>query len=283
MQRILFPTDFSENAWNAIVFALSLFKNEECEFFILNVFQLGSSGLVTTINRANETRLYQVTKEESKRGLEKTLKRIEESYENPKHKFNSLIRISTLTNAIRQVVFDKDIDYIIMGTKGATGLKEVFMGSNTYKTIKNVDLCPIIAVPDDFKHDTIETILFITGLEHAYHTYEVKPMIDIAKILNAKIRVLYLGDINTLEPHQKTAHELIQKRLKGVNHELIILKKEKPINITIKELVEENNDIGIVCMINYWHSFFEKITNERVIKKVAFNTQVPFLVMHLYD
>lgn len=283
MKRILLPTDFSENAWNAIEFALSLFKNEQCDFFLLNAFQLGSSGLVTTMNRANETRLYQITKEESKSGLQKVLKRITVQYDNPKHKFDILSRVSTLTSAIRQVVFDKDIDYIIMGTKGATGLKEVFMGSNAYKTIKNIDLCPIITVPDDFKHDTIETILFITGFEHTYHTYEIKPMIDMAKILDAKIKVLYLGDINTLEPHQKTAHELIQKRLKGVNHELIILKKEKPINVTIKELVEENNDIGIVCMINYWHSFFEKITHERVIKKVAFNTKVPFLVMHLYD
>ncbi|PWL37653.1 hypothetical protein DKG77_15250 [Flagellimonas aquimarina] len=283
MQRILFPTDFSENAWNAVAFALSLFKNEECEFFIMNVFQLGSSGLVTTMNRANETRLYKITKEESKKGLQSVLKRIEENYDNPKHKFNTLIRVSTLTNAIRQVVFDKDIDYIIMGTKGATGLKEVFMGSNAYKTIKNINLCPIIAVPDDFEQNVIETILFITGFEHIYHTYEIKPMVDIAKILSAKIRVLYLGDLNSLEPHQKTAYELIQKRLKIVEHEIVILKKEKPINVMIKELVEENNDIGVVCMINYWHSFLEKITHEPVIKKVAFNTKVPFLVMHLYD
>ena len=62
-----------------------------------------------------------------------------QSKEDPKHKFNTLIRVSTLTNAIRQVVFDKDIDFIVMGTKGATGLKEVFMGSNAYKIIKNIN------------------------------------------------------------------------------------------------------------------------------------------------
>lgn len=283
MKRILFPTDFSENARNAIVFALSLFKNEPCEFFLLNTFQVGSSGLITTMSRTNQTRLYQITKEASKKGLQNELKFIDEHYDNPKHKFNILMWVSTLTNAVRQVVFDKDIDYLIMGTKGATGLKEIFMGSNAYKIIKNIDLCPIIAVPDNFEQNTIETILFITGFEHIHHSYEIKPMIDIAKILNAKIRVLYLGDVNTLEPHQKTAYELIQKRLKSVDHELIILKKEKPINLIIKELVEENDDIGIVCMINYWHSFFEKITHEPVIKKVTFNTKVPFLVMHLYD
>jgi len=36
-------------------------------------------------------------------------------------------------------------------------------------------------------------------------------------------------------------------------------------------------------MVNYWHSFFEKLTKENVIKRVAFNTEVPFLIFPLIE
>ncbi len=38
MKKILLPTDFSENALNAIDYALQLFKDEKCAFFILNTY-----------------------------------------------------------------------------------------------------------------------------------------------------------------------------------------------------------------------------------------------------
>ena len=37
-KKILLPTDFSKNAWNAILYALELYKNETCEFYIVNIF-----------------------------------------------------------------------------------------------------------------------------------------------------------------------------------------------------------------------------------------------------
>ncbi|HAT67935.1 MAG TPA: universal stress protein, partial [Flavobacteriaceae bacterium] len=40
MRKVLIPTDFSRNAWDAIAYAVDLFKNEPCEFYILNVYSL---------------------------------------------------------------------------------------------------------------------------------------------------------------------------------------------------------------------------------------------------
>ena len=38
MKHILLPTDFSDNSWNAITYAIQLFKDEACVFFILNTY-----------------------------------------------------------------------------------------------------------------------------------------------------------------------------------------------------------------------------------------------------
>jgi hypothetical protein len=48
-----------------------------------------------------------------------------------------------------------------------------------------------------------------------------------------------------------------------------------------KEIIDfvEELDINILAMVNYKHSFIEKIINEPVIKKIGFNPKVPFLVI----
>ena len=67
------------------------------------------------------------------------LKKIQDMDKNPEHKFITRSVSGTLVNAIGKTVYKEEIDYIIMGTKGSSGLKEVFMGSNTYKVIKEID------------------------------------------------------------------------------------------------------------------------------------------------
>ena len=75
-KRIVLPTDFSNNSWNAIAYALTLFKNIPCDFFILNAYQVGASGLSTKMAGANDTRLYNLIKEQSERDLQRELEKI---------------------------------------------------------------------------------------------------------------------------------------------------------------------------------------------------------------
>lgn len=284
MKKILLPTDFSDNAWNAINYAISIFRNEPCTFYILNSYQVGSSGLMTKRDKAHDTRFFQLIKDESEKRLKKVLERIKSNYDFKNHVYKTLSISSNLTNAIGRTAYDESIDLIIMGTKGATGLKEVFLGSNTHKIIKRITFCPIIAVPDDFEHtNTIDTILVATGYEHLFESYEFIPLIKIANLFNSNILVLYAGDAESLNSNQKTAKKLIKKHLKSVEHSFAKVKGHKSINEAIQETVTQNENVHMVAMINYWHSFFEKITHEPVIKKVAFNTRVPFLVLHLFE
>ncbi len=284
MKRIVLPTDFSKNAWNAIAYALSIFKGVECEFFIVNAYQVGSSGLATKMGRANDTRLFRLMKEQSERELNRILKKIKKIDNNPKHSFTTLSVVDNLVNAVGKTVYNKEIDYIIMGTKGASGLKEVFMGSNTYKIINEIDFCPIIAVPDEYTiKDSINTIVLATGYEHLFETYELHPLLKLAKLFDSEIWVTYAGNPNELTPQQLASKKVMEQKLKNTKHKFVEVKKEDSIHGAIQKTVEGNKDVDMVAMINYGHGFFEKLTHEAVIKKISFNTQVPFLVMHLFE
>lgn len=283
-KRIVLPTDFSENAWNAVVYALTIFRDVPCDFVVLNAFQVGTSGLSTKMGQANETRLFNLLKEQSERDLREVLERINKTNDNPEHRFETISIADNLVNAIGRTVYNKGVDFIIMGTKGASGLKEVFMGSNTYRIIKEIDFCPIIAVPEDFKSDgAIETILLATGYEHLFESYELKPLLQIAKLFGSKIKITHVGSLDELTPEQKTSRNVIKKQLKGVEYDFIGVEKDASINNTIQKMVERDSAVQMVAMINHDRSFFERLTREPVIKKVSFNSKVPFLVIHLFE
>ncbi|NAY92418.1 universal stress protein [Muricauda sp. JGD-17] len=284
MKNILLPTDFSKNSWNAIRYALSLFRDSECAFFIINAFQVGSSGLTTKMGRANETRLYRLLREESERGLANTLKKMEAHGISPKHSIKTFSIADLLTNAVARTVNSKEIDLIVMGTKGATGLKEVFLGSNAHKIIREIHSCPIILVPDEFEvYECPDTLVLATGFEHLFNPQELKPIVEIGKLCDTKVWVTYVGEEASLTTQQQGVKEALDKQLDAVSHKFVFVDKVSSVNDTIQKMIEGNGDIHMVAMVNYWHSFFEKLTREPVIKKVSFNTAVPFMVVHLFD
>lgn len=281
MKNILLPTDFSLNAQNAMEYALSIFKDRECNFFIMNAFQVGTSGLMTTRSRMNNTRLFRLLKEESERELKNGLKRIRKANTNPKHLFTALSVAEHLSNAIRKTVHSKKIDYIVMGAKSAKSFKAVFWGNHTYKTIKAINFCPIIAVPEQCKsRRTIATIVLATSYEHFFEAYQLKPLLQLAQSFDAEIQVVYIGKLDELTPAQKSAKEAIQKHLKQVKHSFVTIAKEVSVSSTLQKVVEDNRSIDMVAMLDHCRGFPEKLTREAVIKRFFLNTQVPLLVMH---
>jgi len=281
MINILIPTDFSDNANHALRYAIYLLEKEECTFYILNAYQTGASNLESIRNKAKNTRLFQLSKEASERDLAEVFKTVKLENDNPKHVFKTLSIADSLVNAIGKTTIDYNIYYIFMGTQGASGLKGVFLGSNTVKIISKIDFCPIVAVPADYSFDVPDTILFATGFEHIYDKYELKPMLLLAKLWDSRIQVLHLIDYEKKASHQETAKKVISKRLHEVSYELIEIEKKDKVSAEIAKQVAKNEEIGMVAIIDYWHSFMEKLTRESVVKNVAFKTKVPLLVMHL--
>lgn len=277
--NILLPTDFSKNAEHAVRYAAMLFADADCTFYLLNAYEAGPSALTSKMYRARDTRFFRAIKEQAQRELDRVFEKLKDGGTHPGHQFKKLSVADSLVNAIGRAVVDLDIDYIFMGTKGASGLKEVFMGSNTVKVFKAIDFCPLIAVPQEFPLKKPKEILFATGYEHIYGAFELSPMIKIAQLCEAKVVVMHIRKEELLE-HQKTAKELLSKRLKNVSHELREVDNGKSLVKHLDNHISGNQEIGMLAMINYWHSFFEKITHEPVIKKVAFHCKVPFLVIH---
>ena len=86
MKKILLPTDFSENSWNAIDFALQLFKNETCTFYLLNTYTPIIYNLEEIVLSTTNYNLENIIKENSENELKAIRESIENNYKNTKHK-----------------------------------------------------------------------------------------------------------------------------------------------------------------------------------------------------
>lgn len=276
MKRILIPTDFSDNSWNAIKYALQLFKHETCTFYILNTYTPVIYHLEYVLMNPAQYGLSDTVRGASMRGVEKIEERIQKEFPNPKHSFERISSFNMLIPEIKNSVEDKTIDLIVMGTKGATGAKEVLFGTNTVHVINKVK-CPVLAVPGNFDFEAPKEILFPTDYEIDYQYKHVKPIVDIAHLFNARVNVLNVSYGYDLSEDHEVNKQKLSVHLKKTSH-LFHSVANQHIPDAINNFQMENH-FNLMVMINNKHSFFENLFFRPIINQIGFHLNIPFLVI----
>ncbi|MDT7827441.1 universal stress protein [Pricia sp. S334] len=279
MKNILLPTDFSNNSWNAIKYALALFKGEQCTFHLLNVYTPAIASSRFMAASFEQGTFEDGARIHSERGLERMVRRIKNVDSASGHHYRTLSSFSLLVDAIRDTVEKHDIDLIITGTKGASGLKEVFMGGNTVRIIKSIKNCPVLAIPQSFEFAAPSEIAFATDFNRFYTISELRPLLDMAKMFNAVIRIVHVQyEIKALTELQQFNLGMLRKYLRPVEHYVHTVSELNSVSKTL-EMFTDELDIHLLAMLNYQHSYVERMTREPVVKRVAFHTQIPLLVI----
>jgi len=272
-KNILLPTDFSDNALNAINYALELFKNEKCTFYILNATEMQVPALSNLTSRLLET-----IKEDSNKNLKELQEKLELASISSKFHFQTIWSSKNLISAITKSVIKYNIDLLVMGTKGATGAKEFLFGSNTNTIIKKMNFCPILVIPENFNFVIPTQIAFPTDFKRFFSNIELKPIKDLASLYNSLIRVVHINVEDDLDDIQENNLSALKQYLKKFEHTFHwvpdFTNKTKSICTFINEL-----EVNMLVMVNYKHSFVENIIKEPVIKKVGFHPIVPFMII----
>ncbi|MEO0507075.1 MAG: universal stress protein [Bacteroidota bacterium] len=279
MQKILIPTDFSENAWNAIRYAMQLFANNECTFYLLNTYTpvIPSSRFMAKM--IDGVSIVDAVRDSSERGLQHSVNQIQEQFANPRHRFETISSFNLLVEEIKDLVEELKIDLIITGTKGASGIDEVFMGSNTVRIIKSTERCPVLAIPQHFGYLAPREIAFATDFNRFYTASELQPLLRLAKMFNATIRVVHVQyKLKALSELQQFNLNMLRRYLKDAEHYVHTVSELSSISHTL-EIFTEELDIHLLALLNYQHSYMEKMTREPVVKRTAFHTQIPLLVI----
>lgn len=264
MHRILLPTDFSENAQNAIDYAIYLFEREPCTFYLLHAYYIVPSETGTKVDAGTSLKTVQKKLEETK---------------SPQHSFESVLVTNTALSAIESTILDKKIDYVFMGTKGSSALKKIFMGSVTTSVIKYINSCPIVAVPDVYDYDIPDHIIFANDFNHMFTEPLLKPLLELSALWDSNVDIVYIDSKKKMEEHQKSNKKLLLQFLSETRHTFVKITKTKSVSFTLKDLQTQYEHIGMIAFLMTKHGIFDKLLREPIIRNMVFMTKVPLLLI----
>jgi len=276
MKTILLPTDFSNNSLNAINYAMKMYEDTDCTFYILNIQKASSfvsDDLMTTSPSVN---LYQAIIDTARKSLDNVIRSIKEKYNNPKHELISIVDYDNFIDAINQVCELKKVDLIIMGTKGASGLEKVIFGSNTVRVMQRGET-PVLAVPNNYKYKKLNRVVFLSNYLTQYKKEELSTLLEMLHLFNSNLDFVHVSEGKTLTKAQEENMKLLSAFFGDTSNEFVNLKG----NDVFKEVNDfiRINEISLLAMVNKKHSFFERLLTTHKVEDFGFKTNIPLLVM----
>jgi len=275
MKRILLPTDFSDNSIEAIKYALLVYKEVKTTFHLLNTYTPAVYQTEYLMGSPGQIGLGDILRESSMTQLQDLKTRLENLFRNPKHTIIVHSAFNTVQGEITEKVEAENIDLIVMGTKGATGAKEILFGTNTVHVIKKAK-CPVLLIPPKLAYKSPKEILFPTDFEIEYEEEMLSSILEVTKQHKAKINVLHVHqgyDLNIAQEMHKT-------QLKNILGSKVLF-HEVPDNGIIAAVndFQVKTTIDLLVMVRNKHTFMERLFIEPVIKKIGFHVTVPFMVI----
>ncbi len=276
MIKILMPTDFSDNSMNAIKYALEFFKYQTAEFYFMHAYEAEVYNHEELLSRTVFDDIVAWVKKESEENLAKLLVAVKEISPNPRFSYFTRSANNTLLDEAEVITDDKNIDLIVMGTKGKSNKSSLTFGSNTLQVLKYVK-CPVLAIPEGYKYSQPRHALFPTNFLIPYKRRELKLLCDLLTPYRTKIDLLYVSSSSKLSFRQEDNKAFIEGTV--CNNELNYFSEDsRKVDGAINKYVEEN-EVDFLIMVNTQHSYLENILFQSTIDKISLKIAIPLLVM----
>jgi nucleotide-binding universal stress UspA family protein len=238
MKRILVPVDFSKQAKVAAKVAARLAKLTNSDIYLLHMLEL-PSGVIDSGNFGSSSINAPTSMLFVQRAHEKFV-RFKKQHFFAGINIIEIVQFNKAFEGILEESAKQNIDLIVMGSKGVTGIEEILIGSNTEKVVRRAEM-PVLVVkeaPDDFK---IDDIVFACNFK-LENRATFQKVIDFATFFDANLHLLKINTIHNFETTKKSS-EMIRAFVNEFdigNHTLNIYN-----DITVeKGILNFANDIG---------------------------------------
>jgi len=273
VRKILVPTDFSDNADHALSYAAMLAAKLRSKLVLFHSIKVP----VVAINEmVAEVPDEQLIKEANKQ-LEKLKNKIR-SRQVPAE----VETASSMGFAVDEIINycgSKNTDLVVMGTKGAHGLSELLLGSNTAEVVSKAT-CPVLAVPHDAKINGIQKVVFATN--YSDNDFQsIFLLTEIFKPWNPEIIIVHVEDSH----HPKVESSIFERFKEQVVTSIAYDKfyfnliDGADTEDAVSNFATSNN-VDIISVSKRKLSLFERLVGVSVSKRLAYHTHIPLLVFH---
>ena len=268
--KVLIPTDFSKSARSAFDYGYQLVKElSGLEIILLNSYEMPTAG----VSGGVMMNLEEAMEKESKNDLLLEVKELKEIY--PDVEIRTISRYGSIVNSITRTCSEEEVDFVVMGTHGASGLKKALIGSNTQKVIENCSV-PVISVPKDWKFKKIKNIVYATDLNRLENPAILAPICSLAETEDATIHIVYVAKHKGEIDLKKEVENLpLNKHFKDRPREFVLI-ESKDVSEGIDKYVNEIA-ADLVVMIPKDATFWNSLFRRSITEKLAFQLKVPML------
>src|SRR5690606_7196582 len=259
--RILIPTDFSKLSKVAVFYAIELAQKLEGELIVASVVNTD----VPPMTRLGLYRIRAAFKKSAEQEMILLIKEIEKKYKSYKTNItHKMLFGSSVHETVERFASQNNIDLIVVGTKGATGLKKIFLGSNATSII-NKSSIPVITVPELTKFKGLQNIVYATNMLDLHEEMEI--IFPFSQLFEARIHVLHItSPDSTLENNPEKIIAELKNTLKGIKIEFHNSSNEN-ISEGIENFIAKIN-ADMLVMFTHELNFYEKISGKSVTRNV---------------
>jgi nucleotide-binding universal stress UspA family protein len=283
MKNILVPTDFSANAERAMNFATRMVQgNKETK---LTFFHVSNSPIPTGFSKADQQASIDSLLSEDVQKLQQSVLDMYRQMlvKNDEIDEEALVKYGNFNEEIVSTVQEHNIDLVVMGTFGATGLKKIFVGSNTADVMEKVP-CSVLAIPDEYSNSPVTRIAYATDFMNVEDGLD--KIVAFAKLFNASIELFHVYAVGKGQTDPTTFDR---------NGFLLDLKKKfdyEHLTLAFVKLKEGEGDLidgiesyvaqkrpSIIAMATYEKMWYQSIFKPSKTKQMIFQTTCPLLVV----
>ena len=274
MKKILFPTDFSETANNAFLYALNLAKSIDAQVYVLHVYELPmitgslSAGLIQNVYETVELGSFDNFKDNIPQ-----LRQIADDNGLNEIPIKFILEEGNFLYVLREIIGEESVDFVVMGTDGNSGIEKMLFGSNTINAITSMKV-PILSVPHGMSFKGFKNIGFTTVFDQKDKD-ALKYLIEIANRHHAKIHCMHVSKDGKFN---QQAMKDWQDQFAGDPIVFEVYHDADPVNAVLDFIKEKQIDLLTVVSRN--KGFFDKIFSPGFTKKIANKNITPLFVFH---
>lgn len=274
IKTILVPTDFSIPADYAVHYAMKLAKEFNASVILYHSFIPFESGFYPLTQSKKENKA-------TEDNLIKRLAKIKDELLKSNKNAPVSVHVDRGPESLRLVEFckKKKIDLIVMGTKGASRLKEVVIGSFTADTMTKAP-CPVLAIPQKCKFKIPKRITFASNY-HKKDIQSIKLLLKWNELFKAKINILHIDEgehVPASEEEFRNYKRKIEKQCEGISLSFQHIEGKDISKAILHFTLNDKTDILVLSPIKgegIWIRLFHK----SITKTTAYHIRFPLLTI----
>lgn len=271
--HILLPTDFSKASIIPVYYAAKLARKINAKIILFHAVYMNAIPRASTSFKPGL--LINAMSENALADLEALAAKLKDEVGNDIEVNCHVGAGMSLKAAIEAYTNKNKIDLIIMGTKGASGLKKVLMGSNTTDVIASSKI-PVITVPELAYFSNIHKIVYASDFLDVEQ--ELEALLPFAQLFQASIHILHIVSPEFTEEIDTgiLLDDLLEKH--AYPEISVHTKVSSEVINAIDEYIKES-DANILAMFTHKPTFFEKLFGQSITREMAFHSNVTLLTL----